>query len=544
MTPTPYSVLRKVSEASSRLEDGDSVVKFRDEERRVSGGLQQQHSARCPSPGSSNPQNEDNDLDMARGTGESSVAYTITVYRGDSMQRRPSAHPLFRSSDSDEKVELTCETGNDKTGYGNRYTRCPDEIRESTGADADASIVTGKPQGITILQPADLARQTIPTAGAPKHDDSIRSGRPTTVQDMSLPDLGSLRDGPRLRHSRLPPSPSTVAASRPWNLPRSMRELWGGVSRLRVIVVASAVLLELSLLSFISSITVVIMTRGEGQHPSPGIAAWAALSGVLVAVASGSLWLGILQYRKATKRLLSGENWIEMQRRSRPLPPRPNNNSGGAGHRHPRHQEDNNSITEEEAWQRFAQDHEQLRRYVEFLEDRIGVLEEGQQRQTTYPTDGSHGSSNNKNDPSSPQTNKSTPRPRVTRPLANTTGSLSRRKLLQPEDNSSNSTTAAIGARGGAGATIPTSSTKTSILTELCEAVTVTEGYSPLSERQPGAVAAQQSPESNPDHTPSSRHHGGDSALRCCYLAPPGKTIVHQRGVRSVDILQGKVEDI
>ncbi|GAB1316202.1 hypothetical protein MFIFM68171_06412 [Madurella fahalii] len=456
---------------------------------------------------------------MAVRKGDSGVAYTVTVFRDDTKPRHPSVHPLFRSRESGNEFEQVQDPCNKP-----KHSRRPGspEVKRET-ADADANIVMGKPQGVVILRATDTEMETASTAGRPVQDDSNPSGRPTTAQGVR-PDLGSLRRGPRLRHSRLPPSPSS-AATRPWDLPKSTRELWGIVGRLRGLMIASALLLELSILSFVSSITVVAMMRREHGYPGTGVVAWAALSGILVVVLPVSFWLSILQYRKTTKRLLSGENWIEMHRRSRPLPPRPISDG---------EQQQDNSTTEE-AWQKFAQDHEQLRRYVEFLENRIGVLEEGQQgaHPTIDPGDGVAAGNSNDHEKDNGIAN-SNPKPK---PLK-VDRSLSRRKLIQPEAEP-----------GPNGATaIPVSSTKTSILTELCEAVT--EGYSPLSE-QSGPIATQ-TPNSH-NHTPRSRLRGSNNSgnnnsnnnTPLGHLAPHGKTAVHhQRGVHSVDIFGGKVGDM
>ncbi|KXX80827.1 hypothetical protein MMYC01_201885 [Madurella mycetomatis] len=333
--------------------------------------------------------------------GDSDMAHTITVFRGDAKPRPPNVHLLFRSGEFGKDSEPVQGTDDGKPN-----------------TDDDASIARGKPQGVVILQTTDTEMQTAGTAGRPEQGDENPLGRSTTAQNIP-PDLGSLRRGSRLRHSRLPPSPNS-AATHPWNLPKSTRELWGAVDRLRGIVIALALLLELSILSFVSSITVVTMTRREHGYPSAGIVAWAVLSGVLVVILPVSFWLSILQYRKTTKRLLSNENWIEMHRRSRPLSPRPNSDGN---------QHQGNNITEE-SWQKFAQDHEQLRRYVEFLENRIGMLEEGRQpaRQITDTGDGAAADSNSEHQNRNGKTDCT---PRST--ILNVDRPLSRRKLLQPE---------------------------------------------------------------------------------------------------------------
>jgi hypothetical protein len=305
-----------------------------------------------------------------------------------------------------------------------------------------------------------------------------------------------------------------MAANAGGGIPRSTKELWGVLGRLRKMMLASAILLELCILSLVSSVTAVIVTHIEQGYADVGLVAWAAVSGALVLTFAGLLGIGFLQHRKMSKDLVSGENWIEMHLRSRPLPPRPQS------------EQRNQDSGATEAWQKFVQDHTQLRRYVEFLESRIGVLEEG--RQTTDqqnngpkadPTGtGDSAASNNINNeenicaPSQPHD--------VHGPPKETTvlrGSSSRRQLLQPEGSVAESKSWGDCSTKGV---IPSSDTKTSILTELCEAVT--QGYSPLSEQMRGGSSPfPQSP--NNDDTPSARPRA--SALRP--FALPSKTVIY-----------------
>ncbi len=340
------------------------------------------------------------------------------------------------------------------------------------------------------------------------------------------PDLESLRRGPRLRHNRLPPSPSmAVKAGR--GIPESTKQLWTGVGRSRKMMIASAVLLELSVLGFVSSVTAVIVSQAERGHPGTGLVAWAAVSSVLVVASGGMLVMAFLQHRNTNKELVSGENWIEMHLRSRPLPPRP---------RGDQRQHDNGAT---EAWQKFAVDHEQLRHYVEFLEGRIGVLEEGrsnanQDQQDDGPNAGVLRIDRNNNTAASTENNSigqpsgsNSARKQMddTTPKAkkqNVGGSLSRRQLLEPDESAAEPDSWQESERDG---TLPKSDTKASILTELCEAVT--EGYSPLAEQMPRAsLHIPQTPENT---TPPASHRG--NALRPLVL--PGKVAARQNAARS-----------
>jgi hypothetical protein len=115
----------------------------------------------------------------------------------------------------------------------------------------------------------------------------------------------------------------------------------------------------------------------------------------------------------------------------------------------------------------------------------------------------------------------------------NASSSMSHRQLLQPEPSLAGSETWQGSDKSGR---IPRSDTKASILTELCEAVT--EGYSPLSEQMPrGSPQVPQTPNM---HTPSARPR--DSVAH--HLAVPGRAVIHQRGVRSVDLMGTRMDDI
>jgi hypothetical protein len=296
----------------------------------------------------------------------------------------------------------------------------------------------------------------------------------------------------------------------------------------------SAVLLELSILNVVSSVTALVVTHIENGHVGLGLVAWAAVSGVFVLTFGGLLGIAFLQYRKMTEDLVSGESWIEMNLRSRPLPPRPQSEE---------RRQDNGAT---EAWQKFVQDHEQLRRYVEFLESRIGVLEEGRPNAVQQYNDGPHaddsGTGSNaachNMDSSMLQTPRGgntsgdagdkTPMPKK----LSASGSLSRRQLLHPDD-------ATIGPESwqhsDSDGAIPKSDTKTSILTELCEAVT--EGYSPLSEQMPrGSPRIRQDTNNN---TPSVRSR---STLR--HFVLPGRDAIHQPGVRSPGVAEGRAKGV
>ncbi|KAL2264476.1 hypothetical protein VTK26DRAFT_41 [Humicola hyalothermophila] len=484
MTPTPYSPLQQKALQASMLESEEGGSAKPQSGERLG-------SARRSLFPSLHRQQDPEVQDYT--TSSSSVAATTSS--SNPARSLPSASPgeggnspalagalsFFRSSITSSKSQKARNTG-DK-----------DEDDQHPGPSASDAAVAARnnPPGIAIFEPNGNSA-TGPAVGAKQlRKVSILSMGQTTVREETVPDLASIRRGPRLRHSRLPPSPS-MPAGHGWQLPRSAREIWGIVDRLWYMMLVSAAFLELSILNFVSSITAVIMVHTEHRTPAVGLVAWAAVSSTFVVTFGMLLGFSILQYRKTSKNLVSGENWIEMHRRSRPLPPRPGSEE----------REQDNAATE--AWQKFAQDHKQLRRYVEFLENRVGVLEEAQsakihqqseERNTgaTQPAGGARDlEAGNDNDDGD-----STPKAKKTY----VGGSLSRRKLLQRDDTGADSD---MWREGEGNAPMSKSDTKASILTELCEAVT--EGYSPLCEQMP-RVTAHPSPTSN-NGTPSGRPRG------------------------------------
>ena len=501
MSPTPYSPLQKPSEPSP-LEDKDDSVKPHHEER-----LSAARRNLFPSPRRSQ---EPVTPDLASNT--SSVAATMgspnhprsvssSVSRGQDSPSLAGALSLFRSSITSNRSRKALDTNDNNTNPSNHSA--PSSANATVATSTLPGMAISTLPGIAIFHPPEDPKPRAASTAARFRTTSIHSTAQTTVREDLVPDLGSIRRGPRLRHSRLPPSPSLPAAAHGWQVPRSAREIWGIVDRLWNVMLISAIFLEFSILSFVSSITAVIMAHTEhpeGSEPRIGLVAWVAVSSTFVVTFGVLLALSILQYRKTSKNLVSGENWIEMHRRSRPLPARPED--GEVRKR-------DSAVTE--AWQKFAQDHEQLRRYVEFLENRVGVLEEqrakpqqqGEESKKTgsaQPRSGAgkgaetragDGDDDNDDGGSTPKAKK-----------LYVGGSLSRRKLLQREDTATESET---WHEGDPNAVIPKSDTKASILTELCEAVT--EGYSPLCEQMPRAsvLLSQASPNNN---TPSGRPRG------------------------------------
>ncbi|SPQ26662.1 2d1b3f80-7407-4450-a725-beb46c7f2aba [Thermothielavioides terrestris] len=442
-TPTPYSVLRKVSEYP-QSENGLRAAKSQDSQEDLTA---EDRSA--------------SDTGRSERWSGSVSAQATPVLRDEQGRVLSKIHPLLRASGLNSETRHTKDTA--------ASSKCSTKA-EYGGSDAGTG--TGTSQGIAISKPVEVTETAPGTGAASTRDNSLYSRRPTTLQD-DVPDLESIRRGPRVRHSRLPPSPS-MAADAGWNVPRSTRELWGALDRLRRLMLISAILLELSILSLVSSVTAAVVEHAEQGHVGLGLVAWAAVSSVFVLILAGLLGIAFLRYRRMGKDLVSGENWIEMHLRSRPLPPRPQSEE----------REQDSGATE--AWQKFVQDHEQLRRYVELLESRIGVLEEGRlganQRNngcSNSETAGAGSSAagnleNGKGQPGIPTHGDNTPKAKKPGLM----DSLSCRQLLQAGDEGAEPEPWLCNDRNGA---ILKSDTKTSILTELCAAVT--EGYSPLSQQ-------------------------------------------------------------
>ncbi|KAL2187082.1 hypothetical protein L209DRAFT_764075 [Thermothelomyces heterothallicus CBS 203.75] len=501
MTPTPYSVLRKVSEESPAL-----VTQHCKATHRQSATITTQGpvNAICLKP-----------------QGVIGDAACIPVPRDEqgrviSLLHRPP------------------KTGNPRNDpqRARMFTAPTSSTRAERGSSDDGAI-TNKPGATTVpgLKSLGTAKYA-PTARPPSRSGSTYSRRPMTLQS-EIPDLESLRLGPRIRHSRLPLSPS-MAVNGVRSVPESTKKLWTAVGRSRKIMLASAVLLELSILNLVAGVTAVTTSYIEHGHVATGLAAWAAVSGVFTLTSGAMLGLAFLRYRKMNKELVSGESWIEMHLRSRPLPPRPQSEE---------RRQDNGAT---EAWNRFVQDHEQLRRYVELLESRIGALEEGQpnmgQGRKEPETDANGGES----DAPSGKMERALNAPRNTADSGSRTGdgtpktsrskvgdSLSRRQLLQPDDSVAEHES---WQGGNSEATISKSDTKASIITELCEAVT--EGYSPLSEQMP--AGSPQLPQT-PDKCTSSARPRGNAFY---HLALPGRATTPRRLEHLVDDSGSSKRDI
>ncbi|KAK3316635.1 hypothetical protein B0H66DRAFT_561780 [Apodospora peruviana] len=354
------------------------------------------------------------------------------------------------------------------------------------------------------------------------------SANDTTI----MPNVNSIRRGPKLRHSRLEPS-ATMATMQG---PSGRAPTTGGnssmaaevpplVRRTRIVLLASVVLLQLAIITLVASITVVVTTRSTTDHAQANMSVIAciAVSALLTIVFGLAFGYSAYQYSGMEKKQAARDVWIEMQHRARALPPLPSQGSG-LGNLDGKQKERDERATNE-AWEKFAKDHEQLRKYVECLEDRILTLRENASTTTRHPVgnqnmDGQRNSSGggcmraqdifpvtptpagivttngaSHDDSDGSITPKALAKANKTNDISprlngcSVKSSTSRRGLL----NNSASDPATIGDvgddsgaddsmnRAGKGS-MPYSDTKASILTELCDAVM--EPYSPLADNK------------------------------------------------------------
>ncbi|KAK0615728.1 hypothetical protein B0T17DRAFT_353179 [Bombardia bombarda] len=398
-------------------------------------------------------------------------------------------------------------------------------------------------------------------------------------------------------------------------------------SRVRTIVLVSVCLLQLSIVAFVAGITTSITSSTARGSVDIGTIVWTTMGGVLTVLFAVIFTFAILRYRNMYKQQLGGdsnETWIEMHHRSRALPPRPSptaDDSAGGDTK-----TSGGDVGATEAWAKFAKDHERLRRYVECLEHRIGALKEEQSilhprngdgreeaeedddatvrqyRRDTVDTSCPVRNKNQKRDSgiaaaktsssksgggsnggdsadSSPSSVTATPQPKTTPKsspasyLAKRNGSVSQRNLLKHSATNSVSslTSSSINLdddnNGDDNNILPLSGTKTSILTDLCDAVM--EPYSPLSSSNQrssvittmtttpqsvgvrrvvsdSSISDQEQTAAATAATPSKDNSSGSSntGFHHLILSVPGKVIINKkRNMRAFDIFNRRVAE-
>ena len=274
------------------------------------------------------------------------------------------------------------------------------------GFHKNVNIGDGTPdRGILLIDPnltADLASHNISQVTS-----SSRRWTP-------LPNIDSIRRGPKIRHNRVIPEPggsrSGVAQARsgvipPVNTLADLAILGGngsgnklndledqdpeqqGTARKAMrlqkwLVPISFGVLQVSIISFVASIAV--FASHSSQSPiCAGIIAWISISAVLLVSSLATLIIGICAVARLRKQETGEDPWIEMHRLARALPPRPPPEKEGDNHADKKSKaltEEDKAATEE-AWKKFADDQERLRKYVEKLEQEILDIKEKREQE-------------------------------------------------------------------------------------------------------------------------------------------------------------------
>ncbi|KAK3401768.1 hypothetical protein B0T20DRAFT_347115 [Sordaria brevicollis] len=262
----------------------------------------------------------------------------------------------------------------------------------------NVNIGEGTPdRGIILIDPnltADLSTHNI---------SRVTSG---SRRWTPLPNIDSIRRGPKIRHHRVIPEPGAggIAPARsgiipPVNTLADLAILGGNgsgnklhdleeqdpeqqertqrVIRLqRWLIPVSFGMLQVSIISFVASIAV-FATRTSQSPISAGIIAWVSISTVLLVSSLATLVIGACALGRLRKQQTGEDPWIEMHRLARALPPRPPaEKDGDKTDKKGKGLAKEDKAATEEAWKKFADDQEQLRKYVEKLEQEILDIKE------------------------------------------------------------------------------------------------------------------------------------------------------------------------
>ncbi|KAJ4287073.1 hypothetical protein N0V88_007767 [Collariella sp. IMI 366227] len=521
-TPNPYSNLRKISEASlPPNEDGSNSgdEKGSTTHRQLTTNTPQDSAPRERSSKILVVDLKDKDVDdgsytEVKGKGVDYSSYTDV--NGNGVNDGPNSpttredesgllsrlRPLYRRISMKSEPARTPITGVSNVSSAN-----------AVYGESEAGPSTGISQ--TFADPL-TGTDAVEAAGITPADDVINDSlrnsiflrRFPSVQSY-MPDISEIRRGPVLRVNRLPPS-QTAATAAGRGLSRETREMWNLLPRTRNLLIVWAVFFEVSLLNAVSSITTIIVCRVLQRSPSPGVVAWTVTGSVFVATFGVLFAVTMQQYRKLDREIASSEEWIEMHLRSRPLPARPGSDDEA------KHE---GAATDE--WHKFSLDNQQVRKYVELLENRVRDLEETQKKleaatQSTaigqaVTADSAPGAA----DTDSDKTIKP-PRPNKRLSTKHSSVSLARQTLLQA-DNSAND-----GRPSSSWADHTTTTTTTNPTTNLkpptftigssssSSSLTATECYSPLADAttssQRGSLIY------TPQKSPLSNIYSGDSS--------------------------------
>ncbi|KAK1782351.1 hypothetical protein QBC45DRAFT_319011 [Copromyces sp. CBS 386.78] len=269
------------------------------------------------------------------------------------------------------------------------------------GFHKNVDIGDGTPdRGILLIDPnltADLTNHNI---------SRVTSG---SRMWTPLPNIDSIRRGPKIRHNRVIPEPDGgpggIAPARsgiipPVNTLADLAILGGNGSGNKLndiedqdpeqqeqarramrlykwLIPVSFGVLQVSIISFVASIAV-FASRASQSPISAGIIAWISISTVLLVSSLATFLIGVCAVGRLRKQESGEDPWIEMHRLARALPPRPPAEKDGnkkADKKSKALAEEDKAATEE-AWKKFADDQEQLRKYVEKLEQEILDIKE------------------------------------------------------------------------------------------------------------------------------------------------------------------------
>lgn len=268
------------------------------------------------------------------------------------------------------------------------------------GIHQNVNIGEGIPdRGILLIDPnltADLTSHNI---------SRVTSG---SRRWTPLPNIDSIRRGPKIRHHRVIPEPGAggIAPARsgiipPVNTLADLAILGGNSSGNKLndledqdpeqqeriqrvirlqkwLVPVSFGVLQVSIISFVASIAV-FASRTSQSPISAGIIAWISISTVLLVSSLAILLIGACALGRFRKQETGEDPWIEMHRLARALPPRPAAEKDGdnkTDKKKGKAQAEEDKAATEEAWKKFADDQEQLRKYVEKLEQEILDIKE------------------------------------------------------------------------------------------------------------------------------------------------------------------------
>lgn len=459
------------------------------------------------------------------------------------------------------------------------------------------------PTGIILL---NTAAELPPTSKIPPSHSAASNQLTVTPERARRQSIANfmhdLRHGPRLKVDRglpkqgagtgptLPTINSKSSGLEPMNLNAADgdddddKSLGGSsqvshLGRPRRLVLISCALLQLFLLIFVSGVAVLATQLSEpGGRSSEGLGIWVALSGIMVLLFGCMAVWSVIRFRRVTKGAQAGGNgrddvenlWIEMHERPSALPPRPQNGSVGGGSLAAGGQpQQEDEVVVSRAWKKFANDQEQLRKYVENLEDQLEAYtkkeKEGQGSLTQAPND--------EYSELAPETHESimigiaystddefrtnaSNTPRTERPVASFRSMFYRHQ--KPSTSAKNVESNNIIYQNDPNSTndqLPRSDTKSSILSELCAAVT--EPYSPLS-ATPNSQMPSSSPMQRSDGSPSSSATHGNAndtphsvkKIKTYHLevpdkpGTPSKTLRTVNSVQTIDIFNGKLTDV